>query len=92
MKGTWIFLAAAVSCAIAAGCDGKGSPKEPARDPSGVSEAAHAGMWLPFNEGMALAAKEKKHVVIDFYTTWCHWCKVMDRETFANPEVKRYLA
>ena len=92
MKGTWVLLAAAVSCAIAAGCDGKGPSKEPARDPSGVSEAAHAGMWLPFNEGMALAAKEKKHVVIDFYTTWCHWCKVMDRETFANPEVKRYLA
>jgi thioredoxin-related protein len=57
-----------------------------------VPSSGKAGVWLPFNEGMALAAKENKHVVIDFYTTWCHWCKVMDRETFSNPEVKKYLA
>ncbi len=28
---------------------------------------------------------------IDFYTSWCGWCKKMDRETFANPVVAKIL-
>ncbi len=91
MKKKYALLGAALCFAIATGCGDKGASKEPAKTSSDGS-AASAGEWLPFNDGMALAAKENKHVVIDFYTTWCHWCKVMDRETFSNPEVKKYLA
>ncbi len=32
-----------------------------------------------------------KRVMIDMYTTWCGWCKVMDRKTFTDPEVIEYL-
>lgn len=28
---------------------------------------------------------------VDFYTSWCGWCKKMDRETFANPVVAKIL-
>lgn len=28
---------------------------------------------------------------VDFYTSWCGWCKKMDRETFANPIVAKIL-
>ena len=28
---------------------------------------------------------------VDFYTSWCGWCKKMDRETFTNPTVARIL-
>jgi len=91
MKKASILLAIMLCAAIAMGCSEKGVSKEPAETSSNEPVAA-AKMWGPFNEGMALAAKEKKHVVIDFYTSWCHWCKVMDKETFADPEVKRFLA
>jgi thioredoxin-related protein len=91
MKKKYALLVPALCVAIATGCGDKGASKEPANT-SLDGSAADAEAWLPFNEGMALAAKENKHVVIDFYTTWCHWCKVMDRETFSNPEVKKYLA
>ena len=92
MKRTYALLGAALCVAIAMGCDGKSGSGEGSKTSADAPSSAKAGAWLPFNEGMTLAAKEKKHVVIDFYTSWCHWCKVMDRETFSNPEVKKYLA
>jgi len=47
--------------------------------------------WHSFEEGMKLAKKKKKLVVVDIYTDWCGWCKKMDNETFRNPEVVAYL-
>lgn len=43
--------------------------------------------WYSFEEGVAKADKEKKKIVVDFYTTWCGWCKRMDKDTYANANV-----
>jgi len=32
-----------------------------------------------------------KFYLIDIYTSWCTWCKLMDKKTFADPEVKKLL-
>ncbi len=47
--------------------------------------------WLKFNEGLAKAEKENKAILIDFYTDWCHWCKVMDEKTFRDKAVEKKL-
>lgn len=47
--------------------------------------------WLPFEEGIALAKEQGKDIIIDFYTDWCSWCKVMDEKTFSDPQVAAYM-
>jgi thioredoxin-related protein len=72
----------AVVIVLANGC-GKERPEK---------KLTGANQWLSFDKGMVLAEKEKKPVVIDFYTSWCRWCKVMDEKTFSDREVSSYLA
>ncbi len=47
--------------------------------------------WKTFDQGMDLAKQEKKLLVIDFYTDWCHWCKVMDKDTYGDASVQAYV-
>jgi thioredoxin-related protein len=51
------------------------------------TEKAYEITWMRYDEGLAKAAKEDKHVFIDFTTSWCGWCKKMDAETFSDPYV-----
>ncbi|MGH7680367.1 MAG: thioredoxin family protein [Candidatus Eiseniibacteriota bacterium] len=47
--------------------------------------------WLAFDAAATKAKAQEKHMIVDIYTTWCGWCKVMERETYANPQVVAYL-
>ncbi len=38
-------------------------------------------------EAFALAKRENKPVLLDIGAVWCHWCHVMDRESYENPEI-----
>lgn len=46
--------------------------------------------WLEFENAVTTAKKERRLLVVDFYTDWCGWCKVMDRDTYANAKVIKY--
>ena len=48
--------------------------------------------WHTFDEGVALAAKEHKKVLIDVYTDWCVWCKKMDSDVYTNEGVGKVIA
>ncbi len=47
--------------------------------------------WLPFEKGIAASKQEDKKVFLHFYADWCRYCKNMQKETFADPAVIRYL-
>ncbi|NAS32659.1 DUF255 domain-containing protein [Flavobacteriaceae bacterium R38] len=49
--------------------------------------------WMSWEEAVEKAATDKnpKKVFIDIYTDWCHWCKVMDKNTFNDPKVAAYM-
>jgi thioredoxin-related protein len=47
--------------------------------------------WLSIEEAYAATLKNPKKTIVDVYTDWCGWCKVMDKKTFSNPEVIKYI-
>jgi uncharacterized protein YyaL (SSP411 family) len=47
--------------------------------------------WYTIEEAMKMTKEEPRKIIIDVYTTWCKWCKVMDTATFQNPVVADYL-
>jgi len=54
--------------------------------------AGTAGIyWQPYDEGMALGKSHQKKVFINFYATWCSYCKMMDTATFKDAAVIAYL-
>jgi uncharacterized protein YyaL (SSP411 family) len=38
-------------------------------------------------EAFATAQRENKPILLDIGAVWCHWCHVMDRESYDSPEV-----
>jgi uncharacterized protein YyaL (SSP411 family) len=44
--------------------------------------------WHPWGEeAFARARAEDKPILLDIGAVWCHWCHVIDRESYDNPEI-----
>lgn len=56
-------------------------------------EEANAAKWLTdFEKAKALAKATNRLILVDFYTDWCHWCKVLDKEVYPKAEFKTAAA
>src|SRR5689334_6800352 len=42
-------------------------------------------------EAFELAKRENKPILLDIGAVWCHWCHVMDRESYENPDIARLI-
>lgn len=47
--------------------------------------------WHSFEEAIELNKSNPKKILIDVYTDWCGWCKVMDKNTFSHPVISKYI-
>ncbi len=48
--------------------------------------------WHEWGEqAFAAAKRENKPILLDIGAVWCHWCHVMDRESYDNPEVAKIV-
>jgi uncharacterized protein YyaL (SSP411 family) len=44
--------------------------------------------WHPWGDAaFARAQSEDKPILLDIGAVWCHWCHVMDRESYENPRI-----
>ena len=48
--------------------------------------------WMEWGEeAFALAQQEDKPILLDIGAVWCHWCHVMDRESYENAETAKLI-
>lgn len=80
MKKAWIILSASVAFFTLTAM-------------SQISQPAIDGpvKWITFEEAVKKSQTEKRPIFVDVYTDWCGWCKVMDKNTFNDPQVAKLL-
>jgi len=47
--------------------------------------------WGWCREAFEVAGREDKPVLLDIGASWCHWCHVMDEETYGDSEVAKII-
>jgi len=58
-----------------------------------LRSAAHQPIdWHEWSdEAFARAKAEDKPILLDIGAVWCHWCHVIDRESYENPEIAKII-
>jgi uncharacterized protein len=58
-----------------------------------LKSAAHQPVhWFPWGDAaFARAAEEDRPILLDIGAVWCHWCHVMDGESYEDPAVAEAL-
>src|SRR6516162_572170 len=52
---------------------------------SAMHQPIHWHEWGP--DAFTRAKQENKPILLDIGAVWCHWCHVIDRESYENPEI-----
>lgn len=47
--------------------------------------------WMSMNEALAAQKENPKKIFMDVYTTWCGPCKLLDKNTFSDKNVIKYI-
>ncbi|MEW5701015.1 MAG: thioredoxin fold domain-containing protein [Candidatus Zixiibacteriota bacterium] len=84
-----LIIMAGVSLAITSLSVGQSSAQTPQAKPAATKQEKIE--WLTYDAGLAKAKAENKPIIIDFTASWCGWCKKMERETFSDPKVIKYM-
>jgi thioredoxin-related protein len=56
-----------------------------------VTGYAQAVRWYSIVEALELNKEEPRNIIIDVYTDWCGWCKVMEKTTYNQEIIAEYL-
>src|SRR5512146_3384371 len=58
-----------------------------------LRSAAHQPIhWFPWGDAAFAAARAAdKPILLDIGAVWCHWCHVMDGESYEHPDIAEFL-
>ena len=90
----WICLFLAFLVAAAVGVEKTGIPNRLAKEKSPylLQHAYNPVDWYPWGEeAFKKAREEKKLILLSVGYSTCHWCHVMERESFENKDVAAFL-
>ena len=48
--------------------------------------------WMSMGEALKAQKINPKKIIMDVYTKWCGPCRLLDKKTFGNPDVSRYIS
>ena len=48
--------------------------------------------WMSLDEALKAQKIEPKKIIMDVYTNWCGPCRLLDKKTFGNLDVSRYIS
>lgn len=47
--------------------------------------------WISFEQLQQMYDSAPRPIIVDLYTDWCGWCKVMDKNTYGNSKVAKFI-
>jgi len=47
--------------------------------------------WQPYDTGLKMIKEQNKKGFLHFYTDWCTYCKIMNKNTFVDAKIINYL-
>jgi uncharacterized protein YyaL (SSP411 family) len=88
-----LHLAALLAAVILTPACSRGDTATGTSSPEGVAEAHAEPDWAGWEpQSFTRAQQENRIILINVVASWCHWCHVMDEETYADPEIAALLA
>jgi uncharacterized protein YyaL (SSP411 family) len=95
----FVILAIAVSWALhlSSGADPKTKPEYTnhlihENSPCLLQHAHNPVDWYPWGEeAFAKARKENKPIFLSIGYSTCHWCHIMEQESYSNPEIAKVM-
>ena len=49
-------------------------------------------VWMSLDEALKAQKIKPKKIIMDVYTKWFGPCRLLDKKTFGNPDVSRYIS